>query len=77
MIVTPVSEAGRFIEKYEIGYQYRPNQENDIYLKIIELRKNIITLKRLSENTRALKDKFSREKIAADFVKILEEKIQF
>ena len=77
MIVTPISEAGRFMEKYGIGYQYRPDQENDIYSKIIELRKNISTLKRLSENTHALKDKFSREKISADFVEILEEKIQF
>jgi hypothetical protein len=76
MIVTPISEAGRFVEKYQIGYQFNPYQVDEIYSKIIDLKKNVNLLQILSENTNTLKDEFSRTKIAANFVKELEEAIQ-
>ena len=73
IIVTPISEAGKFVEKNIIGYQYSHEQIDDILSTIIDLKENINNLQRLSENTHAIKYKFSREKIAEDFVKILEQ----
>ena len=53
--------------------QYSHEQIDDIVSTIIDLKENINNLQRLSENTNAIKYKFSREKIAEDFVKILEQ----
>ncbi|SVA47355.1 uncharacterized protein METZ01_LOCUS100209, partial [marine metagenome] len=76
IIVTPISEAGKFVEKNIIGYQYSHEQIDDILSTIIDLKENINNLQRLSENTHAIKYKFSREKIAEDFVKILEQRLK-
>ena len=76
IIVTPISEAGKFVEKNIIGCQYSHEQIDDIVSTIIDLKENINNLQRLSENTHAIKYKFSREKIAEDFVKILEQRLK-
>ena len=76
IIATPISEAGEFVEKNIIGYQYSPNQIDDIFSTIIDLKENINNLQRLSENTRAIKYKLSREEIAENFVEILEQRLK-
>ena len=77
VIVTPISEAGKFVEKYQIGYQFNPFQVDEIYSEIVDLKKNVNVLQTLSENTNTLKDEFSRKKSATNFVKELEEALQF
>ena len=77
VIVTPISEAGKFVEKYQIGYQFNPFQVDEIYSAIVDLKKNVNVLQTLSENTNTLKDEFSRKKSATNFVKELEEALQF
>ena len=39
VIVTPISEAGKFVEKYQIGYQFNPFQVDEIYSEIVDLKK--------------------------------------
>ena len=77
VIVTPISEAGKFVEKHQIGYQFNPFQVDEIYSEIVDLKKNVNVLQTLSENTNTLKDEFSRKKSATNFVKELEEALQF
>ena len=77
VIVTPISEAGKFVEKYQIGYQFNPFQVDEIHSEIVNLKKNVNLLQKLSENTNTLKDQFSRKKSATNFVKELEEALQF
>ena len=65
------------MEKYQIGYQFNPFQVDEIYSEIVDLKKNVNVLQTLSENTNTLKDEFSRKKSATNFVKELEEALQF
>lgn len=76
VIVTPISEAGEFVEKYQIGFQYQPNQINEIYHKILELAENESYMKNLIGNISNIKSLFSREKIADHFVKQMTNAIQ-
>ena len=45
MIVTPISEAGKFVEKHQIGYQFNPFQVDEIYSEIVDLKKNVASIK--------------------------------
>ena len=65
------------MEKYQIGYQFNPFQVDEIHSEIVNLKKNVNLLQTLSENTNTLKDQFSRKKSATNFVKELEEALQF
>jgi glycosyltransferase involved in cell wall biosynthesis len=71
MIITPLCEAGDFVEKYGIGFQYNPNQIESIYNTIIELSENKSKMNTLVKNISEIKHHFSREKIADHFTQLL------
>lgn len=71
MIITPECEAGELIEQYQIGYQFTPFDLELIYSKIVELSENQITMNNLLENITRIRYRFSREKIAEHFTKLL------
>ena len=47
IIVTPFSEAGKFVENNIIGYQYSPDQIDEIFSTIIDLKREKNTLQRI------------------------------
>lgn len=75
VIVTPISEAGEFVENNKIGFQFSTNQFNEIFSTIIYLKENQEKLKKLSENILKIRGRFSREKIAKNFAEALVKKI--
>lgn len=76
IIITPKSEAGEFVEKTKIGFQFDTDDFDSLYLKIIELYENRTLLEELTNNCDLLKNEFSRELLSKKFVDSLIKKTQ-
>lgn len=73
IIVTPISEAGNYIEKSNIGYQFNPIDIEILLDKIIEIKSNAGLYHQLTENIMKIRSQFSRERISTEAVqKIVE-----
>lgn len=70
-LVTPISEAGRFVEKHGVGYQFDANDSDGIVEKISELVNNPQQLLEMSSRSKSIRDSLSRKKISDDFVSSL------
>jgi glycosyltransferase involved in cell wall biosynthesis len=73
MIVTPRSEAGNFVEKHAIGFQFDPEELDAILAKILLFTSDRQALQKLSSRISVVRDSFSRHIIAeafADSVKV-------
>lgn len=68
-IITPRSEAGEFFEMHNIGYQFNPNEWEDIYTRIVYLAEHPDEISRLRQNILKERDAFSRNAISDDLVK--------
>jgi glycosyltransferase involved in cell wall biosynthesis len=73
VIVTPRSEAGDFVEKKEIGYQFDNNELGDIFERIYLLYKNKDELDSLTNNIDNIRDKFTRENSSVKFAKSIDQ----
>ena len=69
VIVTPISEAGTFVETNGIGFQFKPSELSLIYKKLIDLYKNHNLLHEYSNNCLKVRDQFSRKFLSEEFVK--------
>lgn len=70
-IVTPISEAGEFIEKNGLGYQFSGNNAEEILDKIIFLYNNPEVLQAVTEKVRLIRLNFSRQEISHSFATLL------
>lgn len=68
-LITPRSEAGEFFESRNIGYQFNPEEWQDIYGKIIYLADHPDDLSRLRNNILEERKAFSRNAIADELVR--------
>ena len=68
-IITPKSEAGKFFEANEIGYEFDPDEWQNIYDRIIYLSEHPDEISRLRRNLLKKRGNFSRNAISDDLVK--------
>jgi glycosyltransferase involved in cell wall biosynthesis len=71
IIVTPLSEAGEYVSKHGIGYQFNPTETDKLLNKILELSDNHILYQELQHNISRIRPYFSRERISSEFVDYL------
>lgn len=76
ILVTPISEAGRYIEQLKIGYQFEPEQIKELVSTVEDLMFNSELYQSLVNNLKESRGSFSREVISADFVKALLQKVR-
>jgi glycosyltransferase involved in cell wall biosynthesis len=67
-LITPKSEAGDFVEAHQIGFQFNPEQTEEIYSKLVFLSENPEELDRLRKNTQLVRNELSRNRISLGFV---------
>lgn len=67
-LITPISEAGDFVESNQVGFQFNPEDIDGIYSKLVFLLENQNELDVLKKNALAVKDKLSRKYLSMDFV---------
>jgi glycosyltransferase involved in cell wall biosynthesis len=75
ILVTPVSEAGRYIEKVNIGFQFNENQIEEIAAKVKDLMRDKSLYSSIVENLKVNRLAFSREALCKDFVAYLNARI--
>ena len=73
VIVTPISEAGEFLESAGVGYQFSPNNAAPIVDCIKELSNNSNLLKAMSAKTDNIRNELSRKSVSESFVQKLGE----
>lgn len=66
IIVTPISEAGNYVTKSKIGYQFNPENIDELLNKIIEIKSDAELYSQLTENILKIRPQFSRERISED-----------
>jgi glycosyltransferase involved in cell wall biosynthesis len=71
IIVTPLSEAGEYVSKHNIGYQFNPTDTVELMSKILELSENQNLYGQLLHNIARIRPYFSRERISSEFVDYL------
>ena len=74
-LITPISEAGDFVEQNEVGFQFNSDDIESIYLKLVSLSENPSELEKLRKNAIAVREKLSRKYLSEDFVKKLSEEL--
>jgi len=75
VIVTPSSEAGKYVEQNKIGFQYNSDQKEILLDKIIEISKNKQLYDELLSNLSNIRNQFSREKNSKALVGFVRTKI--
>jgi glycosyltransferase involved in cell wall biosynthesis len=70
-IITPLSEAGDFAVKKNIGFQFRNDEKEKIIEYILMLKNNEAKYKQFVKNISFIRDDFSREKIVQKFTDFL------
>lgn len=73
MIVTPISEAGNFVEQAGVGFQFAPTDSDAIVDCIKSLVENPDRLSDMSAKAKAIRGSLSRYKISKDFVEIVDQ----
>ncbi|HEY8511775.1 MAG TPA: glycosyltransferase family 4 protein [Cyclobacteriaceae bacterium] len=68
-LITPRSEAGEFFESKQIGYQFNPDEWQEIYSKIVYLADHPDDLSKLRKNILEERKAFSRTEISDDLVR--------
>lgn len=76
ILVTPKSEAGRYIENLKIGYEFEESDISAMVDKIKELMYNTELYFSLVENLKESRLQFSREKLSKEFVEFFLRKIK-
>ncbi len=76
ILITPISEAGDFIQANKLGYQFNPGESDEILKKILELKDNPSVYHQLVSNVLEKKSMFSRERLSKEFSDYLNSKIQ-
>jgi len=71
ILVTPPSEAGEYVQKSGIGFQFDPQNEEAILGKILEIKEKASLYDELQENLATVRPVFSREKMSSAFVSYL------
>jgi glycosyltransferase involved in cell wall biosynthesis len=75
MIITPISEAGNFLERHKIGFQFSGERPEEILAKIEELSIHSELLNELVKNLESVRPQFSRQGISSLFAeKVLKQK---
>lgn len=69
-IITPISEAGEYVEDREIGFQYKAGEVESIKKKIIEFKNNKFLYDKTVDNLSMIETSFSREKQANKIINI-------
>lgn len=75
-LITPISEAGDFVEENQVGFQFNSDDVDGIYSKLISLSENQHDLENLRKNTIAVREKLSRKYLSEDFVNKLSEELK-
>lgn len=75
ILVTPASEAGRYIETENIGFQFEESQVEEIAEKIKELMRNKELYNAIVEKLKTNRQNFSREALSRQFVDYLRARI--
>tara|TARA_B100000965_G_scaffold405705_1_gene440836 strand:+ start:13275 stop:14420 length:1146 start_codon:yes stop_codon:yes gene_type:complete len=70
-IVTPISEAGEFITKHRIGFQYNSDDLVGIKEKIIDMKSNQYQYSEIYSNLSNIGDSYSRENQAKKILEII------
>jgi glycosyltransferase involved in cell wall biosynthesis len=70
-LVTPISEAGDFVESHKIGYQFSTDDLDGIYEKLVFLMNNPAELNCLRTNAIRIRDSLSRKDISFKFAEKL------
>jgi glycosyltransferase involved in cell wall biosynthesis len=70
-IVTPVSEAGDFIEQHHLGFQFNPDDKEKIFEKIKALISDSQLYRSLKDSTLRIREELSRKRVCEDFSKNL------
>jgi glycosyltransferase involved in cell wall biosynthesis len=68
MIITPISEAGDFLEEKKLGFQFSGENPREILEKIEEVSRHTELLNELTANVKAIRHQFSRQAISQLFV---------
>lgn len=68
VIVTPRSEAGDFVEKNGIGFQFNPEELDQILEKIVLFKSDHFEHTKLSKQVASIRESFSRHKLCEIFV---------
>lgn len=75
IIVTPRSEAGKYVEKLNIGYEFDETQVSEMVDKIMELMGNERLYTDIVQKLKTSRLLFSRERLSREFVDLLLSKI--
>jgi glycosyltransferase involved in cell wall biosynthesis len=68
VIVTPISEAGEFVQDNKVGFQYEPSQITEVYLKIKDLLEDKEQMETLRDHTLKIRNSLSRKILSDQFV---------
>lgn len=71
MMISPISEAGQFVEKEGIGLQFDPQDSQGIFDAVVSLISEPEKLVRMREKMLPLKEELSRKRISQDFSSFL------
>lgn len=75
ILVTPRSEAGKYVEKLHIGYEFDETQVSEMVDKIMQLMNNERLYADIVHKLKASRLLFSRERLSSEFVERLRSKI--
>ena len=75
ILVTPLSEAGKYIESLKIGYAFQEDQVSQMVDKIKELKSKPEAYKAIVQNLKHSRLQFSRERSSSQFVQFFCSKI--
>ncbi|HYC86014.1 MAG TPA: hypothetical protein VEB86_12370, partial [Chryseosolibacter sp.] len=75
-IITPISEAGDFVDEHQLGFQFNPDEKRRIFEAIRRLATDEAEYQRFKQNVLAVRDSLSRKNASEDFSRKLHHLIE-